>query len=76
MKKMKTTLITLTKGHLENEILQHLKAVEISYNAYITPMNLINTQSYLYGNCGYSMFMVLCSKLDKMTAETINEKYQ
>lgn len=70
--KMKTTLITVTKGYLESEILETLKAKNIGYNVYLSSKKLIDVQSYLYGNCGFSMRDIICAKLDKLTAETLN----
>ena len=70
--KMKTTLITVTKGYIESEILETLKAEMIGYNVYLTSKKLLDVQSYLYGNCGFSMYSVICAKLDKLTAETLN----
>jgi len=70
---MKTTLITVVNGSIESEILEYLGATELNYRAYLTSKKLIDTQCYLYGSCGFSMFDVICTKLDKLTAETLNK---
>lgn len=69
---MKTTLITVVKGYIESEIIEHLNAESLGYNVYLISKKLLDVQSYLYGNCGFSMFDVICTKLDKLTIETYN----
>lgn len=69
---MKTILITVVDGYLDSMIIDHLKAAQIGHNAYISNGKLLDIQGYIYGNCGISMFNVICTKLDKLTAETLN----
>ena len=69
---MKTTLITILKTPFDSEILQNIEATKIGYNVFLTSKNLLEVQGYLYGSCGYSMFDIICTKLDKLTAETLN----
>lgn len=70
---MKTTLITVVHGNIDSDILNHLNAISLAYNVFLTSKKLDNVQNYLYGNCGFSMFDVICSKLDKLTVETLNQ---
>ena len=69
---MKTTLVTICNGRIESEIIDRLSLDPIGYNCYLTSTKLIDVQNYLYGNCGMSMYDVICTKLDKLTAETLN----
>ena len=64
------TLVTVLTYCIDEEILTSLNCKKIANNVYMTKKQCFDVQSYLYGNCGFSMYEVIVTKLDKFTIET------
>lgn len=69
------TLITVIRGHLFEETIEHLKANRIRHNSYLTEVSLIKDQAYIHGNFEVAMYDIVCTNLNSITREILNRGF-